>query len=370
MAIIPAAHRFDQYLHILRGKRVGMVVNQTSVVGNTYLIDTLLSRKVNIAKIFSPEHGFRGKADAGELQDNYVDTQTGIQVVSIYGKKLKPDSVDLKDIDIVVFDIQDLGARFYTFISTLQKVMESCAENRVPLMILDRPNPLGYYVDGPVLKDTSLKSFVGMQPVPTVYGMTEAEYALMLNGEGWLDHSLKCELTIIKCAHYKHHSVYQLPIKPSPNIPNMRAVYLYPSLCLFEGTNVSIGRGTNKQFQVYGCPDFEGGTARFTPQPNEGAKAPPFMGVECVGFDLSATPIKALQKQKKINLGPLLDFYTHYTLKDSFFFNGGAFFDKLAGTKLLRHQIKEGLSEQAIRQSWEPDLAEFKKIRQRYLLYK
>ncbi len=367
--IVPAAYRFDQYLYLLKNKRVGMVVNQTSKVKQTYLVDTLLKKNINITKIFAPEHGFRGLADAGEKLDDSLDFQTKLPLISIYGKKLKPDTVDLADLDIIVFDIQDVGARFYTYISTLQRVMEACAELKKPLLILDRPNPNGFNVDGPIL-DTAFHSFVGMQPVPVVHGMTMAEYAQALNGEGWLTNQVKCELLIVKCGGYTHSRYYELPVRPSPNIPNMTSVYLYPSVCLLEGTKMSVGRGTEKQFQVYGSPFIEQTGFSFVPLPNGGAKNPDYNGVRCYGYDLSGVPIPQLQKQKKINLSYLINAYQKYPLKDSFFIRGGSFFDKLAGSKTLREQIIAGVPEAEIRKSWAPALEMFRKMRKKYLLYK
>jgi len=274
--VITGAQRLDQYLPFLKGKSVGLVVNQTSMIDNTHLLDTLLSVGLDIQLVFAPEHGFRGTADAGEHVSNGIDPKTKTAIVSLYGDNKKPKPVQLKDLDIVVFDIQDVGVRFYTYISTLQYVMEACAENNIPLIVLDRPNPNGHYVDGPVL-DTQYRSFVGMQPVPVVYGMTIGEYAQLLNGEHWLANGAQCALTVIPCKNYDHKTVYSLPVKPSPNLPNLTSVYLYPSLCFFEGSNkVSVGRGTDKPFQLYGSDEFPS-TLPFTfmPKPMEGAKRPP-----------------------------------------------------------------------------------------------
>ena len=298
--IVVGAARPQKYLSKLKGKRVGLVVNQTSVVGAIHLVDFLLSKKVNIKKIFAPEHGFRGKADAGEKINNETDPKTGIQIVSIYGKKHAPDSSDLKDIDILIFDIQDVGVRFYTYISTLQYVMEVCAELKKPLILLDRPNPNAHYVDGALL-DPTLKSFVGMQPVPVVYGMTIGEYALMLNGEGWLQNKVKCDIKIVSCQKYTHNTFFELPVKPSPNLPNIRSILLYPSICYFEGTDFSLGRGTNKQFQIYGSPLATDGNFTFTPQPNEGATNPVQQGKLCRGHDLSNQDVTKLYAEKQIN---------------------------------------------------------------------
>ncbi len=370
--ITVGAERLKIYLPKLRGKNVGLVINQTSVVGknNIFLVDTLLALGIKVAAIFAPEHGFRGKADAGEHFDNNVDERTGVKVVSIYGKKYAPDSSDLKNIDVLVFDIQDVGTRFYTFISTLQYVMESAAVNKKPLIILDRPNPNGHYVDGPIL-DTTYKSFVGMQKIPIVYGMTIGEYALMLNGEKLLKNGVAADIFVVKCAGYNHKTFYELPIKPSPNIPNMHAIYLYPSLCLFEGTNVSMGRGTDKQFQIFGSPvlPLDKFSFSFTPQPNEGAKKPTHEGLTCYGEDLSAVPIRDLQEQRTINLSYITEAYKAYTHKDTFFMKSN-FFEKLAGVKALREQIKRGESMESVHASWQRGIDDFKIVRRKYLLYR
>ena len=366
------AECFNQYIKLLKNKNVGMVVNQTSIVGKykTHIVDTLIKQGIKIQKIYAPEHGFRGDADAGEKVDNTVDAKTGISIISIYGKKTKPDSQDLKNIDVLVFDIQDVGARFYTYISTLQYILEAGAQNKIPVIVLDRPNPNGHYVDGSIL-EKPLKSFIGMQPVPIVYGMTMGEYGQMLNTEGWLENAVKCQLTVIKCKGYDHRTFYELPIKPSPNIPTARAVYLYPSICFFEGTDASVGRGTEKQFQIYGSPNFpkEKATFEFTPMPNEGAKKPFHENEKCYGFDLTALNMSSLQNERKINLTYLLDYYKNFPNKDSFFLKNN-FFDKLAGNTLMQQQIKDGKSEAEMRASWKEGLDNFKKIRKKYLLYR
>ena len=366
------AECFDKYIKLLKNKNVGMVVNQTSIVGKnkTHIVDTLIKQGIKIQKIYAPEHGFRGDADAGEKVDNTVDTKTGIAIISIYGKKAKPDAEDLKNIDVLVFDIQDVGARFYTYISTLQYILEAGAQNKIPVIILDRPNPNGHYVDGSIL-EKPLKSFIGMQPVPIVYGMTMGEYGQMLNTEGWLENSVKCQLTVIKCKGYDHLTFYELPIKPSPNIPTARAVYLYPAICFFEGTDASVGRGTDKQFQIYGSPNFpkEKATFEFTPMPNEGAKKPFHENEKCYGFDLTSMNMSSLQNERKINLTYLLDYYKNYPNKDSFFLENN-FFNKLAGNTLMQQQIREGKSEAEIRASWKQGLDNFKIIRKKYLLYR
>ncbi len=382
--IIPAAERIDVYLPLIKGKRVGIFANQTSIVGNTHLVDTLQKLRVNIKVIFGPEHGFRGKASAGEHVDNEKDPATGIPVVSLYGSKRKPSAEDLKDIDVLIFDIQDIGVRFYTYISSLQDFMEAAFENSKPLMILDRPNPNGFYVDGPVL-DPKFKSFIGMQPVPIVYGMTIAEYAFMIAGEKWLSpkandkysyylHAENSEDTafhfqVIKCKNYTHNSKYILPVKTSPNIPDMQSVYLYPSTCLFEGTVLSEGRGTPKPFQVFGDPSLPKNLYAFTPQPNEGAKSSKHYGEVCYGWNLSGTTEEVLKKTNgKIQLKWFLEAYKLFPVKDSFFLKNN-FIYKLAGNDIFKQQVIEGKTEEEIKKSWEPALTQFKAIRKKYLLY-
>ena len=390
--IIPAAERIDVYVPLLRGKKIGVFANQTSMVGKTHLVDTLQKLGVDIRVIFGPEHGFRGTADAGEKVGNYTDEETGIPVISLYGAKRRPTAEDVKDIDILLFDIQDVGVRFYTYISSLEEFMEAAFELGKPLMILDRPNPNGHYVDGPVL-DRKYKSFVGMQPVPIVYGMTIAEYAMMIAGEKWLSEKANARydyyvhfaknsvdtpfhFQIIKNANYTHKSKYVLPVKPSPNLPNIQSIYLYPSTCFFEGTVLSEGRGTNKQFQVFGHPALPKNLYSFTPNPNEGAKRSKLYGQLCYGWDLSGTPAEVMAKvDNKVQLKWLMEAYRLFPEKDKFFIlpKSGkmeeSFFDKLAGNNDLWQQIVSGKSESDIRNSWEPKLGEFKKIRKKYLLY-
>lgn len=361
------AMQMDEYLPILKGKKVAFLVNQTSMIGTTHLVDTLLKKGVTIEKIFAPEHGFRGKADAGEQVKDGRDAKTGIPLISLYGKNKKPTKEYLEGIDIVVFDIQDVGARFYTYISSMSYVMEACAENDIDFMVLDRPNPNGHYVDGPVLKE-GYESFIGLHKIPVVHGMTVGEYAQMVNGEGWLKNGVKCNLEVIKNKNYDHQTFYELPIKPSPNLPNIRSIYLYPSLCFFEGTTASAGRGTTKQFQVYGHPDFKNGDFTFTPVSREGAKYPKFENQECNGFDLTSLPIDEFRKTGRINLRYLMHFYENFEDKSKFFLEN-KFFDKLAGSATLRWQIIKGRSEEEIRKSWQNDLNAFKKIREKYLLY-
>lgn len=365
--VIPAAERLAVYIPSLDGKNVALVVNQTSLVRDRHLLDTLLRMGINIKTIFAPEHGIRGKASAGELISDSRDAKTGLPVISLYGKKKKPSGVDLEGIDVVVFDIQDVGVRFYTYISTLHYVMEACAENKVTLMVLDRPNPNGHYIDGPVL-DTAFRSFVGMHPVPVVYGMTIGEYALMINGEGWLQGKKKCMLEVIPCKNYTHDSYYELPVRPSPNLPDMRAILLYPSTCWFEGTTLSLGRGTEKPFQYIGHPDLKSNFS-FTPNPNEGAKDPPLKGQKCYGADLSHLTIGSLRDRRAMDLTYLLDFYSRMKAVNSRFFIENNFFDKLAGSDRLRKQILDGYGEEEIRKTWKKGLETFAILRQKYLLY-
>lgn len=364
-SVIPGAERIDAYLPLLKGKRVALLVNPTSRVNGVLLPDTLLRLGLHIEKIFSPEHGFRGQADAGAQVNSGTDPATGLPVISLYGKNKKPTVSQLEDVDIVVYDIQDVGARFYTYISTLQYLMEACGENQKLLLILDRPDPLGFMVDGPVL-DTAFRSFVGMQPIPAVYGMTPGEYAQMLAGEHWLSGPAP-RLTVIPCANYNHQTRYELPIAPSPNLRNNTAVYLYPSLCLFEGTVVSVGRGTGFPFQQYGHPDLQNQPDSFRPESMPGATDPPLKDQWCHGRKIADDPASALQIiNGRISLEWILDAYRSFPEKDRFFI---PFFEKLAGNDRLRQQIIEGLSEEAIRASWKPELEAFKKIRARYLLY-
>ena len=358
---VPAAESLGSYLPLLKGKKVGLVVNQTSLVNGEHLLDVLLKNKINVIKIFGPEHGFRGDADAGEKVDNTTDTKTGLPVISLYGKNKKPFPDQMKDIEVVIFDIQDVGVRFYTYISTLHYVMESCAENNIPLVVLDRPNPNGMYVDGPVL-DTALKSFVGMHPIPIVYGLTMGELANMINGEGWLKNKIKCNLKVIKCNGYKHSCTYDLPVKPSPNLPNSLSIALYPSLCLFEGTNVSVARGTTFPFQAIGFPDSTYGGFYFIPKSIVGmAKDPMHNGKKCYGVDL-----RNQKPSYQFTLSFVIDFYNKTTDKEKYFNN---FFNKLAGNKTLIEQIKSGMSEADIKATWQPQLENFKGLRQKYLLY-
>jgi len=383
--IISGAYRTSVYVPLLKGKRIGVFANQTSVIDNTNLIDTLLKLGVNIIKIFSPEHGFRGNADAGASTTNSTDSATHIPIISLYGKKNKPTADDLKDVDVLLFDIQDVGVRFYTYISSLQYFMEAAAENRKPMMILDRPNPNGFYIDGPVL-DTNYKSFIGMQPIPVVYGMTIGEYAMMISGEGWLstdaankkfawykNHAQNSADTpfhflVIKCQNYNHGSRYQLPVKPSPNLPDMGSIYWYPSIGFFEGTNISEGRGTDEPFQIFGAPSLPKNMYAFTPASKQGATSPKYVDQTCYGW--SVTNIRA--DDGVLHLQYLIDAYKLFPNKDSFFIKpkaGDYFFNKLAGNSILMQQIKDGKTETEIHASWQPALNKFKQIRTKYLLY-
>ncbi|MBC8046816.1 MAG: DUF1343 domain-containing protein [Fimbriimonadaceae bacterium] len=367
ITIITGAEQTEKYLPLLKDKYVALVVNQTSVIGTKHLVDTLSQLGVNIPLIFAPEHGFRGTEDAGATINNSKDIATGISIISLYGNKKKPSKEDLQDVDVVIFDIQDVGARFYTYISTLHYIMEACAENKKQLIILDRPNPNGFYVDGPVLKK-EFSSFVGMHPVPVVHGMTIGEYAQMINTEHWLPNNLQCELQIIPCENYEHKDYYEVKIPPSPNLKSMQAIYLYPSLCFFEGTNVSVGSGTDKPFEMFGSPFTEKTDFFFTPKSMAGSKTPPFMNQLCYGYDLSKMEIEKI-KEQKINISYFIDAYNRFSDKNNFFLSNN-FFNKLAGTDVLMQQIKAGLSEAEIKLSWQDDLQVFKEKRKKYLLYK
>ncbi|MEO5586017.1 MAG: DUF1343 domain-containing protein [Flavobacteriales bacterium] len=360
------AERTGEYIPLLRGKRIAVVTNQTGMIKHTHLVDSLVSIGMNVVKVFAPEHGFRGEADAGEYVANERDKRTGLPLVSLYGTNKKPTAEQLKDVDVLVFDIQDVGVRFFTYISTLHYVMEAAGEQHKQLIVLDRPNPNGFYVDGPVL-DTAFRSFVGMDPVPLVHGLTMGEYAHMLNGEGWLKGGVKCDLTVIPCSGYDHGSFYELPIKPSPNLPNMAAVFLYPALGLFEGTVVSVGRGTDQPFQCIGYPGCPLGTFAFTPRSVPGAKDPPYKEQACTGMDLSSFGEFYSRMDPRLNLEWLIGMYTTSTNKGKFF---NAFFDKLAGGTALRKAIIAGKSEEAIRATWQADLETFKQMRKPYLLYR
>ncbi|HEX2921257.1 MAG TPA: DUF1343 domain-containing protein [Bacteroidales bacterium] len=363
---IPGAYNIKSIRRYLEGKSVAIVANQTSMIEKTHIVDSLLSLDIDLKVIFAPEHGFRNLADAGESISDGKDTLTDLPIISLYGKHVKPTAEDLSGIDVVVFDIQDVGARFYTYISTLHYLLEACAENNVSCIVLDRPNPNGYYVDGNVL-DTVYKSFVGLDPIPVVHGMTVGEYALMLNGEGWLKNGVKCDLEVVKCRNYLHSSYYNLPVKPSPNLPNQTSVYLYPSLCFFEGTNISVGRGTSFPFQVFGSPRLPDRGFSFVPESTDGAKNPPFLGERCFGTDLRNALSDEIVLSPGINLEWVINAYNDYPDKQNFF---TSYFDVLAGGPEMREQIIKGLNEEQIRQSWQDELDAFKKIRSKYLLYK
>lgn len=372
----PGAENLSEYLPLLKNKNVGVFANQTSILSNNHLVDVLISKGITIKKIFGPEHGFRGTAAAGEKIKNTVDKKTGIPIVSLYGKHLKPTETDFEGIDVLLFDIQDVGVRFYTYISSLQYFMEAALENEIPLIILDRPNPNGFYVDGPVL-DTKFKSFIGMQPVPVVYGMTIGEYANMLIGEKWISklasiayNKNKSLIKIIKCSNYDHSVKYNLPVAPSPNLPNMQSIYLYPSVCFFEGTIFSEGRGTDKPFQIAGHPDMPHNLYSFTPKPNKAAHFSKCYYQKCYGFNFTGTVDEVLNKiNGKIQIKFITDAYKLFPGKDSFFLEN-KFFNKLAGNDELMAQIKSFTLENEIRESWQPALNEFKIIRKKYLLYK
>ncbi len=377
--IIVGAAQTRIYNRLIKGKIIGIVANQTSVFkkGTVYmqdnrevfgfkqmhLVDYLHRYHKKIKAVFAPEHGFRGTADAGETIKNGVDTKTGLPIISLYGKNKKPTPELLDGIDIMLFDIQDVGARFYTYISTLHYIMEACAENNIKLIVLDRPNPNGHYIDGPIL-EKEFSSFVGMHPVPVIHGMTIGEYAKMINGEGWLKNEIQCDLTVVKLQNYTHKTEYSLPIKPSPNLPNDIAINLYPSLCFFEGTSISVGRGTDMQFQVFGAPFLpnELFSFTFTPQPNEGAKHPKYKGVLCYGKDLQNT-----KRLDSLNLEWLINAYKYSPDKTHFF---NSFFTKLAGTEQLQKQIEKGLTAQEIKMTWVDGLKKYNRLRQPYLLYK
>jgi len=364
------ASHFEKYIPLLKGKKVAIVANQTSTIENnsttkekyTHLVDTLLAMDISINKVFSPEHGFRGKADAGEKVMDGIDPTTGIPIISLYANNKKPHTDQLKGIDIIVFDLQDVGVRYYTYTSTLHYVMEAAAEASIPVMVLDRPNPNAHYIDGPIL-EKQYESFIGMHPVPIVSGMTIGEYALMINGESWLRNGIKCDLRIIPLSNYTHKTTYELPVKPSPNLPNATAINLYPSICLFEGTLLSCGRGTETQFQIFGAPELpeDKYPFTFTPIPNEGAKHPKHQEVLCYGMNLQDN-----DRLSEIELSWILDAYANYPNKKDFFIS---YFIKLAGTVTLQNQIELGYSVVDIKKTWQPGLEKFKKTRSKYLLY-
>lgn len=362
--VIPGAENTASYINKLRGKKIGLVAHQASIVktpaGTKHLVDVLLEKGIRLQGVFAPEHGFRGTADAGEKIKDGKDAETGLSIYSLYGENRKPKPEQLQEVELMVFDLQDVGVRFFTYLSTLHYIMEACAEQGIPLLVLDRPNPNTHYIDGPVL-EAAHKSFVGMHPVPIVYGMTIGEYAQMINGEKWLAKGLQCQLEVIPIKNYTHQTPYELQIRPSPNLPNAQAIALYPSLCLLEPTVISIGRGTDTQFQIYGHPDFKGYDYRFTPAPNFGSKNPKFNGELCFGKNLTEAP-----KPTQIELKWLIDAYSNFPDKAAFFLKG---FERISGVSSLKTQLQAGKNETEIRQTWAEDLAEFHRIRSQYLIY-
>lgn len=362
--ILTGAEQTERYINLLSGKHIAVVCNHTSVIKEKHLIDTLLSMGVKIQKIFSPEHGFRGIEDAGETINDSVDTVTGIKVISLYGDKKKPSHSDLTGISAVIFDIQDVGVRYYTYISTLHYIMEACAQSGIQVIVLDRPNPNGFYVDGPVME--KYKSFVGLHPVPLVHGMSIGEYANMINGEGWLENGIKCNLIVIQCKGYSHKDRFKLEINPSPNLRNMRAIYLYPSLGLFEGTVMSVGRGTEIPFQVIGHPDYPNKGYDFTPRSVTGAINPKYMNKKCFGLNLAKLSEDSLSQSEELNLSWIFKCYNEMNIGEKFFNN---YFNNLAGNNLLKQQIIQGKSIDEIKSSWQTDITNYKEIRKKYLLY-
>ncbi len=360
---VSAAMQMDDYLPLLTGKRVGIVANQTSIIGSTHLVDSLISRGIEIKKIYTPEHGFRGAADAGAKVSNGKDEKTGIAIASLYGKTKKPTPEMLQGIDVMLFDLQDVGVRFYTYISTLTYVMEACAENHIPVIVLDRPNPNGFYVDGPVLK-TENQSFVGMHQVPVVYGMTIGEYGKMVNGEGWLKNGVRCDLTVIPINNYNRNAIYELPVKPSPNLPNWESVYLYPTLCFFEGSIVSVGRGTDTPFQIFGHPNMRGEFS-FTPQSKSGASKPLLEGQRCRGENLVEFAHGYAYNDNQLHLDWIINAYNQ--LSDKEFFTN--YFRLLSGDKQMQRDIENGKTAEQIRAGWKDEIDDFMKIRSKYLMY-
>lgn len=365
--VVVGAERLDFWLPLVGDKQVGLVVNQTSLVGNTHLLDTLLARGVCVVRAFSPEHGMRGSAEAGEQVIDGADARTGVPIASLYGRVKKPRPDMLEGLDLVIFDIQDVGTRFYTYISTLYYVLEACAQNDIPVLVLDRPNPNGHYVDGPVL-DMRLASFVGIAPLPIVHGCTVGELARLFKGEYWIYAADRLKLTVVPCLHYTHRTPYDLPVRPSPNLPDMRSILLYPSTCLFEGTSASVGRGTDAPFQLVGHPDMADRRFSFVPKSNAGSRYPPHQDKRCYGYDLRTISLDSLRRQDRINLQWLLDMYCEMPNKEQFFL-GNRYFDLLTGTTYIREMIAEGCTADEIRQRWLWDLKFFRDIRSRYLLY-
>lgn len=367
-SIVVAAERTKEYLPLIKNKRVAIVSNQTSLINKTHIVDSLLSLNVDVKKVFSPEHGFRGVASAGEKVKSGIDIKTGLPIVSLYGKNKKPSAKQLQDVDVVIFDIQDVGVRFYTYISTMHYVMEACAENNKKLIILDRPNPNGFYVDGPIL-EKEFESFIGMHPIPVVHGLTVGELANMINGEKWLNGGGKCDITVVKTLNYNHSDFYRLPVAPSPNLPNMSAIYLYPSLCFFEGTDISIGRGTDLPFQVIGSPKLLKTDYSFIPLSRVGATEPKHQNDTCNGYNLSLFGDFYMRDTKQLYLYWMINTLSQYN-SNSDFFTRPNFFDLLAGTDKLRKQLEQKIPLSDIKKTWEDDLNNYKELRKKYLLYK
>jgi uncharacterized protein YbbC (DUF1343 family) len=363
--ILTGAEQLQEYLPLLRDKNIGLVINQSSMIGKTSLLDSLLSFGMDVKMIFSPEHGFAGVGDPGEYIYDKKEGKSGIKIISLYSNKRKPAKEDLLGLNILVFDIQDVGVRFYTYITTLHYVMEACAENNIPVLILDRPNPIGYYIDGPVLEQ-EYRSFLGMHPIPIVYGLTIGELALMINNEGWLKNHIKCKIDVIKCRNYTHDSHFHLPVNPSPNLRSMEAVYLYPTTGLFIGTEMSIGHGTEFPYLTIGHPGFIDHSFSFIPHPDLGAKNPKYNGQKCYGIDLRKLPVDSLRSMKRINIEIIQMVYNQMNRSDAFFNES---FNYHAGNSTLKEQIIKGLSPDEIRKSWEPKLAKYRTIREKYLLY-
>ena len=365
--ITPGAWQTEKYFPLLDGKAIALVGNHSSLVDDVHLVDTLLASGFNLLRVFSPEHGFRGEAADGQLIESGIDPVTGISIKSLYGANRRPDPSHIKDLDLIIFDIQDVGTRFYTYISTMSYVMEEAARQGVPMLILDRPNPNGHFVDGSILEKEH-STFVGLHPIPIVHGMTVAEYAQMVNGQGWLGNDLKCELHIVPVKNYHRQMWYELPVAPSPNLPNMTSIMLYPGLCLMEGTVLSIGRGTDYPFQVYGHPKLPESEFpfTFTPQSRRESVYPPQEGNICFGRDLRTANPEKLMEISRVDLQPLLNAFNHFQDKENFFISS---FERLAGTAKLRKQIMEGMTEDEIRKSWQEGLQEFIKMRKPYLIY-
>jgi len=363
--VIVGAKRTYEYYPLLEGKRVAVMSNHTGMVGDEHLVDMLVRDGINLVAIFSPEHGFRGTADAGEHVASSIDERTGVRIISLYdGRSGRPRAEYMDLFDVILIDIQDVGLRFYTYYITMVRIMEACAEHGKKMIVLDRPNPNGHFVDGPIL-DMRFRSGVGWLPIPVVHGMTLGEIALMTNGEGWLPGGLTCELTVIKCLNYTRQTKYRLPVPPSPNLPNMRSIYLYPSICLFEGTVMSLGRGTDFPFQVYGHPDYTGSDFSFTPRSVSGARNPPLLNRLCYGVDLRNIPYEEIWK-KGLDLSYIIDAYNNLNIGNRFF---TSFFELLIGVDYVRQMIIAGNSADEIRAMWKDDVEKFKRQRQPYLIY-